>query len=93
MFALRDDHEQLVTDENLRKHIQERTALKYALFFMKTYSTKRMNRLVRSPAADARDCVTNLTRSDSSLKMTLFNLQKLIRVRVQRRLSRQKCAT
>ncbi|KAF8311367.1 hypothetical protein DL93DRAFT_2149672 [Clavulina sp. PMI_390] len=63
LFALRDEQDQLVTDENLRKHIQDRTPLK----------------LVRSPASDARDYITNLTRSDSSLKMSLFNLQKLIR--------------
>lgn len=33
LFALRDEQDQLVTDENMRRHIKDRTNLKLGLAF------------------------------------------------------------
>jgi engulfment and cell motility protein 1 len=87
MFALRDEHDQLVTDDNLRRNIRERTPLKFvyehgALSPFVPFLTCSSTRLVNSPAADALEAVNKLAgKHDNSLRLTLFSLQKFIRVR------------
>ncbi|KAF7770389.1 hypothetical protein Agabi119p4_6363 [Agaricus bisporus var. burnettii] len=65
-FALRDESDELVTNDNLRKKIKGRVGLK----------------LVKSPSRQAADTVEELqTReeNDGKLRMALFELQKFIR--------------
>ncbi|PFH51834.1 hypothetical protein AMATHDRAFT_2737 [Amanita thiersii Skay4041] len=63
-FALRDDSDELVTNENLRKKIKSKAHLK----------------LVNSPAREARETAEKLGNiNDRSLKKTLFSLQRFIR--------------
>jgi engulfment/cell motility protein 1 len=65
-FALRDDSDGLVTNENLRRAIAAKSAL----------------RLVRAPALEAADLVEKLqSREEKGLKLALFSLQKYIKVR------------
>ncbi|KAF9482537.1 hypothetical protein BDN70DRAFT_874883 [Pholiota conissans] len=63
-FALRDEADELVTNDNLRKKIKNRSNLK----------------LVNAPAREARETAQKLnTRTDRNIKLTLFSLQKFIR--------------
>ncbi|KAG8886764.1 hypothetical protein FRB98_001029 [Tulasnella sp. 332] len=63
LYALRDEQDVLVTDENLLKKIREKAHLK----------------LVSSPVLEAVEIVEKLTaREDKSTKMALFSLQKYI---------------
>ncbi|KAG9001483.1 hypothetical protein FRB94_006575 [Tulasnella sp. JGI-2019a] len=63
LYALRDEQDVLVTDENLLKKIKEKAHLK----------------LVSSPVLEAVEIVEKLTaREDKSTKMALFSLQKYI---------------
>ncbi|KZT27925.1 hypothetical protein NEOLEDRAFT_1154882 [Neolentinus lepideus HHB14362 ss-1] len=64
MFALRDETDELVTNDNLRKKIKGRVHLK----------------LVNSPSLEAVDVVEKLSlRDERTLRKTLFSLQKFIR--------------
>ncbi|TFK75020.1 hypothetical protein BDN72DRAFT_955358 [Pluteus cervinus] len=63
-FALRDETDELVTNDNLRKKIKGKVNLK----------------LVNAPAREARDIAEKLRqRNEKNLKLTLFSLQKFIR--------------
>ncbi|KAF8623031.1 hypothetical protein AX15_006543 [Amanita polypyramis BW_CC] len=63
-FALRDESDELVTNDNLRKKIKAKVHL----------------RLVNSPAREARDTIEKLQNvNDKSLRKTLFSLQRYIR--------------
>ncbi|RDB23704.1 Engulfment and cell motility protein 1 [Hypsizygus marmoreus] len=63
-FALRDETDELVTNDNLRKKIKAKVNLK----------------LVNSPAGEARDTAEKLSqRNERNIKLTLFSLQKFIR--------------
>ncbi|KAH8116469.1 ELMO/CED-12 family-domain-containing protein [Phellopilus nigrolimitatus] len=64
LYALRDDADELVTDDNLRKKIKGKVNLK----------------LVSAPIIEAAEIVEKLSmRDDKTLRMTLFSLQKFIR--------------
>ncbi|KAG9119381.1 hypothetical protein FRC07_005608, partial [Ceratobasidium sp. 392] len=64
LFALRDDRDELVTDDNLRRMIRDKANLK----------------LVSSPVIEATEILDRLHGSDKeSLKHALFSLQKYIR--------------
>ncbi|KAF9461210.1 ELMO/CED-12 family-domain-containing protein [Collybia nuda] len=63
-FALRDETDELVTNDNLRKKIRAKVNLK----------------LVNSPSREARETADKLNqRNDRNIKLTLFSLQKFIR--------------
>ncbi|CAK5267685.1 unnamed protein product [Mycena citricolor] len=62
-FALRDESDELVTNDNLRKKIKAKVNLK----------------LVDAPAREAREVADKLKLREDALKMTLFTLQKYIR--------------
>ncbi|KAG5637290.1 hypothetical protein H0H81_005085 [Sphagnurus paluster] len=63
-FALRDENDELVTNDNLRKKIKGKVNLK----------------LVNAPSREARETVKKLTlRDDKNFKLALFSLQKFIR--------------
>lgn len=64
LFALRDDRDELVTDDNLRRMIRDKANLK----------------LVSSPVIEATEILDRLHAADKeSLKHALFSLQKYIR--------------
>ncbi|KDQ61372.1 hypothetical protein JAAARDRAFT_190152 [Jaapia argillacea MUCL 33604] len=64
MFALRDETDELVTNDNLRKKIKSKVGLK----------------LVNAPALEAAEIVEKLSmKDDKTLRLTLFSLQKFIR--------------
>ncbi|EIN09566.1 hypothetical protein PUNSTDRAFT_66959 [Punctularia strigosozonata HHB-11173 SS5] len=64
MFALRDEMDELVTNENLRKKILAKVNMK----------------LVSAPGLEAADIVEKLgLRDEKTLRLTLFSLQKFIR--------------
>lgn len=62
-FALRDESGELVTNDNLRRKIRGRFALK----------------LVKSPSHEATDTVEKLHNRDGDMRLTLFSLQRFIR--------------
>ncbi|KAG5724910.1 Engulfment and cell motility protein 1 [Termitomyces sp. T112] len=63
-FALRDETDELVTNDNLRKKIKGKVNLK----------------LVNAPSREAREIVAKLSqRTERTLRLTLFTLQKFIR--------------
>ncbi|KAK7056406.1 hypothetical protein VNI00_002960 [Paramarasmius palmivorus] len=63
-YALRDENDELVTNENLKKKIKTKINLK----------------LVNAPAREGRDMVAKLgMRDDRTLRLTLFSLAKFIR--------------
>ncbi|KAG6832265.1 hypothetical protein H0H87_002161 [Tephrocybe sp. NHM501043] len=63
-FALRDETDELVTNDNLRKKIKGKANLK----------------LVNSPSREARETVDKLSqKNEKNLRFTLFSLQKFIR--------------
>ncbi|KAI5123515.1 hypothetical protein M0805_006675 [Coniferiporia weirii] len=64
LYALRDEADELVTDDNLRKKIKGKVNLK----------------LVSAPIIEAAEIVEKLSiRDEKTLRMTLFSLQKFIR--------------
>ncbi|KAG5353825.1 hypothetical protein C0989_001942 [Termitomyces sp. Mn162] len=64
-FALRDETDELVTNDNLRKKIKGKVNLK----------------LVNAPSREAREIVAKLSqRTERTLRLTLFTLQKFIRI-------------
>ncbi|KAF8892151.1 ELMO/CED-12 family-domain-containing protein [Infundibulicybe gibba] len=63
-FALRDDTDELVTNDNLRKKIKTKVNLK----------------LVNAPSREARETADKLRqRNEKTIRLTLFSLQKYIR--------------
>ncbi|KAF8239268.1 hypothetical protein L208DRAFT_1238269 [Tricholoma matsutake] len=63
-FALRDETDELVTNDNLRKKIRAKANLK----------------LVNAPSREARETAEKLRiRNERTIKLTLFSLQKFIR--------------
>ncbi|THV05549.1 hypothetical protein K435DRAFT_646919 [Dendrothele bispora CBS 962.96] len=63
-YALRDESDELVTNDNLRKKIKTKANLK----------------LVNAPAREGRDIAEKLSvRDTATLRLTLFSLQKFIR--------------
>ncbi|KAG6866583.1 hypothetical protein C0991_002071 [Blastosporella zonata] len=63
-FALRDETDELVTNDNLRKKIKGKVNLK----------------LVNAPSREARETADKLSqKNERNLKLTLFSLQKFIR--------------
>lgn len=81
-FALRDETDELVTNDNLRKKIKSKANLKYVCHPLFSRSLpKEIIRLVNAPAREARETAEKLhNRNDKNIKMTLFSLQKFIRV-------------
>jgi len=63
-FALRDETDELVTNDNLRKKIKGKVNLK----------------LVDAPSREARETADKLSqRNEKNIRLTLFSLQKFIR--------------
>ena len=82
MFALRDEMDDLVTNDNLRKKIKTKLNLKFVCHdpSIARYLTLLL-RLVNAPALEAAEIVEKLSmRDDKTIKLTLFSLQKFIRV-------------
>ncbi|KAI0343291.1 hypothetical protein BDW22DRAFT_1264593 [Trametopsis cervina] len=63
MYALRDENDELVTNENMRKKVKAKVGLK----------------LVYSPAIEAAEILEKLIARDNKLGITLTSLRKLIR--------------
>lgn len=84
LYALRDDQDELVTDENLRKKIKDKVNLKYEIgeqLLDISDLTSFYRRLVSSPVLEAVDIMEKLAgREDKSLKLALYSLQKYIQV-------------
>lgn len=82
-FALRDDDDELVTNENLRKMIRSKAKLKYVVngselgpCFIPTSF-----RLVNSAAVEAQEIYDKLFhREEKSYRLALFSLQRYLRV-------------
>lgn len=81
-FALRDETDELVTNDNLRKKIRGKVNLKYVSFSQQFYRIPiRPVRLVNAPSREAKEIAIKLSqRNERNLKLTLFTLQKFIRV-------------
>ncbi|TFK39866.1 ELMO/CED-12 family-domain-containing protein [Crucibulum laeve] len=62
-FALRDENDELVTNDNLRRKIKTKVNLK----------------LVNAPAREAKETAEKLRQRNEKLRLTLFSLQKFIR--------------
>jgi engulfment and cell motility protein 1 len=84
MYALRDETEELVTNGNLRKKILAKAHMKCVKLDdgLKRLVSLMPSRLVSAPGLEAADIVEKLSqRDDKTLRLTLFSLQKFIRVR------------
>jgi engulfment and cell motility protein 1 len=82
-FALRDDDDELVTNENLRRMIKLKAKLKYVTDCPESGPplTRSLFRLVNSAAVEAQEIHERLTlREDKSFRMALFSLQRYLRV-------------
>ena len=83
-YALRDETDDLVTNDNLRKKIKMKIPLKYATphFISLPLSLScTIFRLVSAPEREAREIADRLgMRDDKTLRLTLFSLQRYIRV-------------
>jgi engulfment/cell motility protein 1 len=81
-FALRDEADELVTNDNLRKKIKNKVNLKYVAVSSQSCILKLCHeRLVNAPAREARETAEKLShKNDKTIKMTLFSLQKFIKV-------------
>lgn len=82
-FALRDDDDELVTNENLRRMIRSKAKLKYVMnipvpdprFIPIAF------RLVNSAAVEAQEIYDKLLlREEKSYRLALFSLQRYLRV-------------
>ncbi|KZV74521.1 hypothetical protein PENSPDRAFT_674197 [Peniophora sp. CONT] len=62
-FALRDEQDELVTDQNLRRKIKTKARLK----------------LVNAPHVEAQETVEKLQNTGENARLVLFNLQRLIK--------------
>jgi len=82
-YALRDEADELVTSENLRKKIKGKVNLRYIVHFVQLVRvTYTCNSLVRSPLYEAQNVIAKLqSNEEKSTRMTLFSLQKLVKVR------------
>lgn len=83
-FALRDETDELVTNDNLRKKIRNKVNLKWVpQGGFKFCQLNPEHRLVNAPAREARETAEKLRNiNDKNIKMDLFSLQKYIRVRL-----------
>jgi engulfment/cell motility protein 1 len=82
-FALRDETDELVTNDNLRRKIKNKVNLKWVTADIRAWKINRCDlfRLVNAPAREARETAEKLSnRNDRNIKLTLFSLQKFIRV-------------
>jgi engulfment and cell motility protein 1 len=82
-FALRDEDEELVTNENLRRMIKTKAKLKYVIDCPESYMplTRFLLRLVNSAAVDAQDIFEKLMlHEEKSFRLALFSLQRYLRV-------------
>jgi engulfment and cell motility protein 1 len=85
LFALRDEADELVTDDNLRKKIRGKVNLKYVPLSPNGLTVVEpslaSNRLVSAPIIEAAEIVDKLSiRDERTLRMTVFSLQKFIPV-------------
>ncbi|KAG6886236.1 hypothetical protein C0993_010798 [Termitomyces sp. T159_Od127] len=80
-FALRDETDELVTNDNLRKKIRGKVNLKYVPSSLQSRRVIiRPERLVNAPSREAREIAMKLSQgNERNLKLTLFTLQKFIR--------------
>ena len=82
-FALRDETDELVTNDNLRRKIKNKVNLKWVTVDLRVWKIdgRELLRLVNAPAREARETAEKLSnRNDRNIKLTLFSLQKFIRV-------------
>jgi len=82
-FALRDEDDELVTNENLRDMIRSKAKLKYVVNVSEPdlCLTPFLTRLVNSAAVEAQEIYNKLLlRDDKSFRMALFSLQRYLRV-------------
>ena len=82
-FALRDDDDELVTNENLRKMIRSKAKLKYVANIPELYPCLIPSpfRLVNSAAVEAQEIYDKLLlREEKSYRLALFSLQRYLRV-------------
>ena len=82
-FALRDETDELVTNDNLRRKIKNKVNLKWVTAEFGSWKIDWCDlvRLVNAPAREARETAEKLSnRNDRNIKLTLFSLQKFIRV-------------
>jgi engulfment and cell motility protein 1 len=82
LYALRDDSEELVTDENLRRMIKQKANLRCVRSYRgECIHSHNEFSLVSAPKIEAVELVDKLAlRDEKTLRLTLFSLQKLIRV-------------
>jgi engulfment and cell motility protein 1 len=83
-FALRDEDDELVTNENLRRMIKSKAKLKYVAYLPASESKPHACpfRLVNSAAVEAQEIYNKLLlRDEKSFRMALFSLQRYLRVR------------
>lgn len=82
-YALRDITDELVTDDNVRKKIKTKIDLKCVPCNHPIRCIDWRHRLVAAPSREAKDIITKLSqRDEKTLRLTLFSLQKFIRVRI-----------
>lgn len=82
-FALRDrDTDELVTNDNLRRKIKNKAHLRSRLPHLVRLAANSVNsRLVNASHIEAAEIVQKLTfRDERSLRLSLFSLQKFIKV-------------
>jgi engulfment/cell motility protein 1 len=82
-FALRDDDDELVTNENLRKMIRSKAKLKYVVNIQELDPCfiPLPFRLVNSAAVEAQEIYDKLLlREEKSYRLALFSLQRYLRV-------------
>jgi engulfment/cell motility protein 1 len=82
-YALRDDDDELVTNENLRKMIRSKAKLKYVVIIPgpDPRSIPSSFRLVNSAAVEAQEIYDKLLlREEKSYRLALFSLQRYLRV-------------
>jgi engulfment/cell motility protein 1 len=80
-FALRDDDDELVTNENLRKMIRSKAKLKYVVKVPEFDPCSIPFRLVNSAGVEAQEIYDKLLlREEKSYRLALFSLQRYLRV-------------
>lgn len=80
-YALRDESDELVTSENLRKKIKGKVNLRYVFCSSRVESVLMATRLVNSPLFEAISVIEKLNKGDAKpSRMTLFSLQKMVKV-------------
>jgi engulfment/cell motility protein 1 len=82
-FALRDDDDELVTNENLRRMIRSKAKLKYVMNIPvpDPLFIPSLFRLVNSAAVEAQEIYEKLQlREEKSYRLALFSLQRYLRV-------------